>query len=84
MAPSTLTNSEDAANLLFQLVSSRCEHASLIMTGNLPFTRWGGVFGDLTIAPVMIDRIVHHPDVINLKGISYRFLNHSPTPITAH
>jgi DNA replication protein DnaC len=75
---------QDAANLFFQLVSSRYEHASLIMTSNLPFARWGDVFGDLTIASAMIDRIVHHADVINLKGTSYRLLNHAPAATTAH
>lgn len=62
----------DAANLFFQLVSSRYEHASLILTSNLPFARWGDVFGDQTIAAAMIDRIVHHADVHTLKGASYR------------
>ena len=75
---------QDAANLFFQLVSSRYEHASLILTSNLPFARWGDVFGDLTIASAMIDRIVHHADVINLKGTSYRLKNHNPTATTAH
>jgi DNA replication protein DnaC len=37
---------QDAENLFFQLVSSRYEHASLILTSNLPFSGWGGVFGD--------------------------------------
>ena len=59
---------QDAANLFFQLVSSRHEHASLILTSNLPFSRWGGVFGDQVVAAVMIDRIVHHVDVLTLKG----------------
>jgi len=54
------------------------------MTSNLPFARWGDVFGDLTIASAMIDRIVHHADVINLKGTSYRLKNHNPTATTAH
>jgi DNA replication protein DnaC len=63
---------QDAANLFFQLVSSRYEHASLILTSNLPFARWGDVFGDQVVAAAMIDRIVHHADVITLKGSSYR------------
>ena len=63
---------QDAANLFFQLVSSRYEHASLILTSNLPFARWGDVFGDQVVAAAMIDRIVHHADVITLKGASYR------------
>ncbi|NYI40350.1 IS21-like element helper ATPase IstB [Demequina lutea] len=63
---------QDAANLFFQLVSSRYEHASLILTSNLPFSGWGEVFGDQAVAAAMIDRIVHHADVLTLKGASYR------------
>ena len=63
---------QDAANLFFQLVSSRYEHASLILTSNLPFSGWGGVFGDQAVAAAMIDRIVHHADVLTLKCASYR------------
>jgi DNA replication protein DnaC len=62
----------DAANLFFQLVSSRYERASLIVTSNKPFGRWGEVFGDPVVAAAMIDRLVHHADVISLKGDSYR------------
>jgi IstB-like ATP binding protein len=62
----------NAANLFFQLVSSRYEHASLILTSNLPFSSWAGVFGEQVVAAAMIDRIVHHADVIALKGASYR------------
>jgi DNA replication protein DnaC len=56
----------------FQLVSSRYEHASLVLTSNLPFSGWAGVFGDQAVAAAMIDRIVHHADVLTLKGASYR------------
>lgn len=67
---------QDAANLFFQLVSSRYEHASLILTSNLPFSGWGGVFGDQTVAAAaMIDRVIHHADVLSLKGASYRLRN---------
>jgi DNA replication protein DnaC len=66
---------QDAANLFFQLVSSRYEHASLILTSNLPFSGWGTVFGDQAVAAAMIDRIVHHADVLTLKGSSYRLRN---------
>lgn len=62
----------DAANLFFQLVSSRYERASVIVTSNKPFGRWGEVFGDATVAAAMIDRLVHHAEVIGLKGDSYR------------
>ena len=66
---------QDAANLFFQLVSSRYEHASLILTSNLPFSGWGGVFGDQAVAAAMIDRVVHHAEVLTLKGASYRLRN---------
>ena len=65
----------EAANLFFQLVSSRYERASLIVTSNKPFGRWGEVFGDDVVAAAMIDRLVHHADVVNLKGDSYRLKN---------
>jgi DNA replication protein DnaC len=62
----------EAANLFFQLVSARYERASVIVTSNKPFGRWGEVFGDATVAAAMIDRLVHHAEVIALKGDSYR------------
>src|SRR5580700_3567775 len=62
----------EAANLFFQLVSSRYERASLIVTSNKPFGRWGETFGDEVVAAAMIDRLVHHAEVIALKGDSYR------------
>ena len=58
----------EAANLFFQLVSSRYERASLIVTSNKPFGRWGEVFGDDVVAAAMIDRLVHHAEVIAMKG----------------
>jgi DNA replication protein DnaC len=62
----------EAANLFFQLVSSRYERASLIVTSNKPFGRWGEVFGDEVVAAAMIDRLVHHAEVVSLRGDSYR------------
>jgi DNA replication protein DnaC len=62
----------DAANLFFQLVSARYERASVIVTSNKPFGRWGETFGDATVAAAMIDRLVHHAEVVSLKGDSYR------------
>jgi len=58
--------------LFFQLVSSRYERASVIVSSNKAFSRWGEVFGDDTVAAAMIDRLVHLAEVINLKGDSYR------------
>jgi DNA replication protein DnaC len=76
----------EAANLFFQLVSSRYERASLIVTSNKPFGRWGEVFGDDIVAAAMIDRLVHHAEVVALKGDSYRLkdrdLGRVPTAAT--
>src|SRR4051812_21727421 len=55
----------EAANLFFQLVSSRYERASLIVTSNKAFGRWGEVFGDDIVAAAMIDRLVHHAEVVS-------------------
>jgi len=62
----------DAANLFFQLVASRYETGSIILTSNLPFARWGDTFSDDIIAAAMIDRLVHHAEVLTLDGDSYR------------
>ena len=61
-----------AANLMFMLVSRRYERASLIVTSNKPFSGWGDIFGDDVTAAAMIDRLVHHAEILALKGDSYR------------
>lgn len=63
---------QHAANLFFQLITSRYETGSVILTSNLPFGRWGEVFGDESVAGAMIDRLVHHAEVLTLNGDSYR------------
>jgi DNA replication protein DnaC len=62
----------EAANLMFSLVSARYGRASLIVTSNKPFSGWGEIFGDEVVAAAMIDRLVHHAEILALKGDSYR------------
>jgi DNA replication protein DnaC len=62
----------DAANLFFQLVASRYEQGSILVTSNMPFGRWGEIFSDDIVAAAMIDRLVHHAEVLTLTGDSYR------------
>jgi DNA replication protein DnaC len=62
----------EAANLMFSLVSNRYERASLIVTSNKPFSAWGEIFGDDVVAAAMIDRLVHHAEIVSLRGDSYR------------
>jgi DNA replication protein DnaC len=57
---------------MFMLVSRRYERASLIVTSNKPFSGWGEIFGDDVTAAAMIDRLVHHAEILALKGDSYR------------
>ena len=63
---------KDEANIFFQLIAKRYENKSTIITTNQPFSKWGEVFGDTTIASAIIDRLVHHSVIINIKGKSYR------------
>lgn len=53
----------------------RYERASVIVTSNKPFSQWGDVFGDDTVAAAMIDRLVHHAEIVPIKGDSYRLKN---------
>jgi len=57
---------------MFSLVSARYERASMIVTSNKPFSAWGEIFGDEVTATAMIDRLVHHAEILALKGDSYR------------
>lgn len=64
------------AMLFFQLMSRRYEHASTILTSNKPFEDWGEVFGDEVMAAALIDRLVHHCHIVNIRGNSYRMREH--------
>jgi DNA replication protein DnaC len=73
----------EAANLMFSLVSARYERASLIVTSNKPFSSWGEIFGDEVVAAAMIDRLVHHAEILALKGDSYRLQGKDLGPVSA-
>jgi DNA replication protein DnaC len=62
----------EAASLFFALVSSRYERRSLIVSSNKTFSAWAEIFGDPVAVAAMVDRLVHHAEVIVLKGDSYR------------
>ncbi len=62
----------DAAGLLFALISSRYERASLIVNSNKTFSAWAEIFGDAVAVAAMVDRLVHHAEVHVLRGDSYR------------
>ena len=60
------------ANLFFQLITKRYEHNSTIITTNQPFSKWGDVFSDVTLANAILDRLLHHSHIIKIVGPSYR------------
>jgi DNA replication protein DnaC len=61
-----------AAHLFFQLVSRRYERGSLLLTSNRSVGEWGTVFGDPVVATAILDRLLHHSQVITIRGDSYR------------
>jgi len=64
---------KDGCDLLFQVFSRRYEQKSTIVTTNKPFKEWGEIFnGDSTAAAAILDRIVHHCEVVKIEGRSYR------------
>jgi DNA replication protein DnaC len=60
------------ANMVFQLVARRYERGSILLTSNKAFSEWGQVFGDDVLASAILDRLLHHCEVISITGPSYR------------
>ncbi len=58
--------------MVFQLISRRYERGSTILTSNKSFSDWGSTFGDTILATAVLDRLLHHASVINIRGESYR------------
>ena len=69
--------SRTGAMLFFQLMSQRYERASTVLTSNKGFKEWGEIFGDEVMASALIDRLVHHCHIVNIRGNSYRMKNHA-------
>ena len=60
------------ANRVFQLISQRYEKGSIIITSNKAFSEWGQVFTDEVLATAVLDRLLHHCEVISINGPSWR------------
>ena len=60
------------ANLFFLLMTKQYEKMSTVFTSNKTFSQWNEVFADVTIASAILDRVLYHCAVINIKGESYR------------
>jgi DNA replication protein DnaC len=64
---------KEQADLFFQVVAKRYEHGSVILTSNLSFGDWEEVFdGNAALTSAMLDRLLHHAHVIQIRGESYR------------
>ena len=68
-----LSYSNRHADLLFELVSRRYEHKSTVVTTNRPFAEWREVFPNATCVVSLVDRLVHHAEILAIEGESYRF-----------
>lgn len=63
---------KEGSQLLFRVVADSYESKSLILTTNLEFSKWGGIFTDEQMAAAMIDRLIHHGHLLLFEGESYR------------
>ena len=69
--------SPTGAMLFFQLINRRYERASTVLTSNKGFEDWGGVLGDEVMAAALIDRLLHHCHIVNIRGNSFRMRQHA-------
>lgn len=67
---------KEDSNLFFQLVDARYEKKSTILTTNMNFNEWDGVFYDAVVAGAIMDRVLHHAHVVPISGKSYRLKDH--------
>ncbi|PMP79870.1 MAG: AAA family ATPase [Mesoaciditoga sp.] len=62
----------EGAKLFFELISEKYEQGSVIVTSNRSFNEWNKIFEDEVIATAVLDRLLHHSTIINIRGKSYR------------
>ena len=72
-----------SGNLFFQMICSRYEKGSIILTSNKSFGEWGELMGDTPLATAILDRLLHHAHVVNIKGQSYRLKNRAKVGLTS-
>ena len=66
----------EAGSYLFQVITRRYEHGSVILTTNRGIAQWGEIFEDTTVAAAILDRLLHHATVLQIDGDSYRMRGH--------
>jgi len=75
---------ESASSLFFDIVSERYEKGSIIASSNKPFSEWGNIFNDSILATAILDRLLHHATVVNIKGDSYRLKDRKKQGVFTH
>jgi DNA replication protein DnaC len=61
------------SKVLFDVIAKRYEKGAIVLTSNLPFGQWGQIFAnDTALTSAMLDRVLHHSHVLQIKGDSYR------------
>ncbi len=76
--------SQTGAMLFFQLINRRYERASTVLTSNKGFEEWGQILGDEVMAAALIDRLLHHCHIVNIRGNSYRMRHHTDLSKALH
>ncbi|MBT7841032.1 MAG: ATP-binding protein, partial [Lentisphaerae bacterium] len=61
-----------SGEFLFELIMRRYENKSTLMTSNRPIEEWGKLIGDVPAAGAILDRFLHHAEIVPMKGRSYR------------
>ena len=69
--------SQTGAMLFFQLINRRYERASTVPASNKGFEEWGQILGDEVMAAALIDRLLHHCHIVNIRSSSYRMRKHT-------
>lgn len=64
---------KDSSELFFQYISEKYEKKSLMITTNLPFSKWNEIFYTERLTTAILDRIIHHCEIVEISGESFRF-----------
>jgi DNA replication protein DnaC len=67
-----VSRDQQETSVLFELIAHRYERATLIITANQPFSEWHSIFADTSMTVAAVDRLIHHANIIELEGESYR------------
>jgi IstB-like ATP binding protein len=73
-----------SANLLFQVIGARYARGGIVLTSNKGFNDWGELMGDPILATAMLDRLLHHSHILNIRGNSYRLRDKIRTGATVN